>query len=236
MDGQVVLSNNIAIFSDTKENAKSTLGSAEKIGVSEILIGDSIRKRALITFVDLTTQLPAIEWEYTSDRYVVDFHAVPQEQKTILITDDAISEPISFIRQGISVTWINNSSVPISIYSGTTTLDLFTADPDLNLYGDVFHSEVLDVGETYTFSFTDIGTYNWFTYPDILTATTNVSEQRLSSTDNFYILESDGLESVNTSRLIKVDRFGNVLTSIENYLVLPRDVRPMSNGNILIST
>jgi hypothetical protein len=114
---------------------------------------------------------------------------------------------------------------------------LFQQDPDLTLYGGVFTSPVLDPGETFSFEFIDDGEFDWFVYPDILTGKINVTRQRLSSRDLYYILESDGLESPFTSRLIKVDSWGNILWSFgESMIVKPRDVRPLLNGDILLST
>jgi len=235
--GDTVFSNNAARFAESKERAKVILGSAEKIGAYELLIGDSIRQRAIIVYTDLETQTPEIEWQFDSDKYIPDFHIVPQEQRVIDIYNDSVSENNIFVRQGTTVVWRNSSSSPITIYSGTTTYDLFQQDPDLTLYGTVFTSPVLDPGETYSFEFIDDGEFDWFVYPDILTGKINVTRQRLSSRDLYYILESDGLESPFTSRLIKVDSWGNILWSFgENYLVKPRDVRPMISGNVLLST
>ena len=237
MDGNTVFSNNAAVFSDTKDNAKNSLGSAEKLGSSELLIGDSINQRAIITYTNLSTQLPVIEWQYDSDRYVVDFHMEPQGPRMIGIYNDHIGESLSYVRQGTSITWINNSSNPISIYSGTTNYESFNADPELNRYGNYFQSGILNTGDTFTFSFDIGGSFDYFIYPDILTGTINVTEQRLSSRDNFFILESDGKQSPFSSRLIKVDSYGNVIFSFgEGVLVAPRDVRVLSNGNLLIST
>ena len=236
-NGDTVFSNNAAKFADSKSDAKNTLGSAEKIGPSELLIGDSIRQRAIIVYTDLETEVPIIQWQYDSERFIVDFHIVPQEQTVIDINDDSISGDNIFIRQGSSVVWRNSSSSPVTIYSGTTTYDIFQQDPDLTLYGDKFTSPVLAPGETYSFEFINDGEFDWFVYPDILTGKVNVTRQRLSSRDLYYILESDGLESPFTSRLIKVDSWGNVLWSFgEGYLVKPRDIRPMLSGNILLST
>jgi hypothetical protein len=235
--GETVFSNNAARFAESKSRAKVILGSAEKIGASELLIADSMRQRAIIVYTDLRTQVPNIEWQYDSDKYIPDFHIVPQEQRVIDIYDDSISEDNVFVRQGTTIVWRNSSASPITIYSGTTTYDLFQQDPDLTLYGSVFTSPVLDPGETYSYELIDDGEFDWFVYPDILTGKINVTRQRLSSRDLYYILESDGLESPFTSRLIKVDSWGNVLWSFgEGYLVKPRDVRPMLSGNILLST
>jgi hypothetical protein len=236
-EGELLFSNNSAKFAENRTRAKILLGSAEKIGPSELLIGDSLRKRAITVHTDLETTVPEILWQYDSDRFVPDFHIAPQEQIVISILDDSISESSAFIRQGVTIVWENNSASPVTIYSGTTILDLFNQDPDLTLYGDLFTSPVLDPGDTYSYEFVSEGEFDWFVYPDILTGKITVTKQRLSSRDLYYILESDGLESPFTSRLIKVDSWGNALWSFgEGLIVQPRDVRPMINGNVLLST
>jgi len=236
MEANVLMSNNAAKFATTRENALSLLGSVEKLGDSEILIGDSYNKRAIITYTDLDTEIPLIEFQYDSDRYIPDFHIVSQDNVTISIRDDAISESEVFIRQGTLIIWENNSASPVSIYSGSTTASTFALDPDLNLYGDIFQSPVLQPGERFSYKFTSVGGYGWFVYSSILTGTINVTKNRISSRDQFIILESDGLESPFSSRIIRVDCYGNILWSFGNsYLVKPRDARPMLNG-VLIST
>jgi len=40
-------------------------------------------------------------------------------------------------------------------------------NPNLNLYGEVFSSSVLQPGESYTFKFEEEGAYPWFVYPSI---------------------------------------------------------------------
>jgi len=236
-EGKTFFSNNIAKFANDKAQAREVLGSAEKIGSSELLIADSIRKRAVISYTDLETKGTEIEWQYDSDRFIVDFHIVPQDQISVEIYDGSISEQTVFVRQGTTIVWKNSSSSPISIYSGSTSYDLFQLDPDLSIYGEKFISPVLNPGETWSFEFINDGEFDWFTYPDILTGEVNITKQRISSRDQYYILESDGLESPFTSRLIKVDSWGNVIYSFgESLLVKPRDVRSISNGKILIST
>ncbi len=237
MRGEVIFSNNAAIFSDTKENAKKILGSAEKIGESELLIGDSINKRAIIVHTDLSTEIPKIIWEYESDRNVIDFHLNVQEMREISIYDGSVSSGFAYLKQGMNLIWKNESSIPVSIYSGYTTYDLFNLNPNLNLYGDTFKSPVLQPGESYSFKFNNEGEYPWFVYPSIIAGKIKVTEQRLSVQDEYYILESDGLDSPFSSRLIKVDAWGNVVFEWgAGFLVKPRDVRPMLNDKLLIST
>ena len=237
MNGNIFFTNNAAKFANDRDQAKEILGSAEKLGNNELLIGDSLRKRAIITYTDLETQVPVIRWQYDSDRYVVDFHIVPQNDVTLIVNNGNISETSLYTIQGTTVIWKNNSSSPISIYSGKTTFEQFYLDPDLNLYGDIFSSPVLDPGDTYSFTFNESEEYDWFVYPTILTGKINVTEQRISSRDDFVILENDGTNSAFSSRAIKVDSWGNVIWSFgESYLVNPRDARPLVNGNVLVST
>lgn len=237
MEGDVIFSNNAAVFASSLESAKNHLGSAEKMGVSELLIGDSENKRAIIVNTELSTQTPTIIWQYDSDRYVSDFHLDDQEERVVSINDGSISEGVTYIREGMDLTWTNNSSSPISIYSGSTTYTLFNLNPNLNLYGSEFKSPTLQPGESYTFKFNEEGNFPWFVYPSILTGEIKVNKHRLSSQDNYIILESDGLDSPFSSRVIKVDSWGNTLWSFgEGYLVKPRDARPMLNNKVLIST
>jgi hypothetical protein len=238
LSGDTIFSNNAAIFAKTKEDAKILLGSAEKLGESEILIGDSVNKRAIITYTDLVTQKSQIEWEYNSeDKYIPDFHIILQDNVTISVGNDSIDESSVFIRQGTTVIWVNNSASPISVYSGTTSYDEFSLDPDLTLYGDEFQSGVLQPGERYSFKFVSVGETGFFIYPGILTGKITVTRNRISSRDEFLILESDGLESPFSSRVIRVDCYGNVRWEFGNsYLVRPRDCRPLLSSGVIIST
>ena len=237
LSGETIFSNNAAKFATTKDNLKDTLGSAYKIGESEFLIADASDQRAIVTYSNLSTESSMIQWQYDSDRYVTDFQIVPRDAVTINIYDDSVSPQTTFIRQGTTVTWVNNSSSPVSVYSGTTTYDTFQEDPDLTNYGSVFYSPTLASGESYSFRFTSYGDFNWFVYPGIITAQVSVTQYRISSMDQYYVLESDGRESPFSSRLIKIDSWGNVLWAFgESFIVKPRDVRPMLNNKVLIST
>ena len=237
MTGSVLMSNNAAIFAKTKEEAKNLLGSAEKLGESEILIGDSYNKRALVTYTNLTTQMPKTEWLYESDRYVPDFHILIQNDVVVYIENDSVNESNTIIRQNSTVIWQNNSASPVRILSGATTYDQFQLDPELTLYGDDFDSGILQPGERFSFKFVTVGEYHFFSYPSILTGKITVTKNRISSRDQYILLESDALESPFSSRVIKVDDYGNILWSFgENYLVKPRDARPLLNNNVIIST
>jgi hypothetical protein len=185
----------------------------------------------------LNTETPQIIWQYDSDRYVVDFHLNIQDTKTIELFDGSVSDSLIYLRQGMDLIWTNESASPVSVYSGFTSYDIFTANPNLNLYGELFSSGILEPGESYTFKFNDVGSYYWFTYPAIITGQIQVSSQRLSSQDQYLLLESDGLESPFSSRLVRLDNWGNVVWSFgEGYLVNPRDAKPLLNNRVLIST
>jgi hypothetical protein len=237
LEGETIFSNNAAVFASSKEDAKSLLGSGQKLGDSEVLIADPYNKRAIITYTNLETETPNIEWEFNSDRYVSDFHIIIQDDVTVTIRDDSIENADALIRQGTNIIWTNESSSPVSIYSGTTTFDLFQADPDLNLYGDIFQSGVLDPGDRFAYKFTTVGEIDYFVYPGILTGQITVTRNRISQMDRFVILESDGLEPPFSSREIKDDAWGNIDWSFgEGYLVKPRDARPLLNNGVIIST
>jgi len=178
-----------------------------------------------------------VVWQYNSSKYVVGFRLIPRENVTVSVRDDAIDQSEIFIRQGSLVIWENNSASPISVYSGTTTYDQFYLDPDLNLYGNEFQSVVINAGESWSWKFTSVGTFNYFVYPSILIGKITVTKNRISIRDQFFILENDGLESPFSSRVIKVDGYGNILWNFgDGYLVKPRDARPLLNDNVIIST
>lgn len=235
--GNLLMSNNSAVFANDKTTAKDLLGSCEKIGNEEIIIGDSINKRAIIIYMNLETGKQQIEWQMDSDRYIPDAHLVIQDVITISIRDDSISEASVFIRQGTNITWENNSSAPIRIVSGTTSPGQWNLDPDLNLYGDQFESPVLQVGDRWSYKFVSVADFNYFIYPSILTGSISVTGNRISSRDCFLVLENDGLSSPFSSRVLKLDCYGNTLLSFgEGYLVKPRDCRPLLSGGFIIST
>jgi outer membrane protein assembly factor BamB len=106
MNGNGIMSNNLATFAASKEQAKNILGSSEKIGKNELLIADSINKRAIIVNAD-TNQ---IIWEYESDRYIVDFHLNKQDERVVSIYDGSVSSGFTYLKQGMNLIWKNQSS------------------------------------------------------------------------------------------------------------------------------
>lgn len=236
-NGNIIYSNNDAKIAESKEIAMKTLGSCEKLEDNELLVGDPYGKRAIITSTNSLSRTSTVQWEYNSDRYVSDFHLVIQDDIILEINDGSISESELFIREGSTIIWKNNSASPISIYSGTTSYDIFYQNPDLNLYGSEYYSSVLQPGETYSHKFNSIGISNWFVYPTILTGKITITSHRVSDRDQYIILENDGLDSPYTSRVIRVDSYGNIVWKFgEGYLVKPRDARPLLNNRVLIST
>jgi hypothetical protein len=232
MDGNLMASNDRAIFSNTKEEAKNILGSTEKISANEILIADSVNKRAII--VDIATK--KIKWMYNSDRYVIDAHIVLQNTLTVDINSSNVASDDITLNKGQTIIWENKLSTPVTIYSGNIDGIDITTNFDENLYGDLFKSIVLNQGDRWAYEFASTGDFDWFTYPNALTGTITVSNYKMSSANQFILLESDGLESSSTSRAIKIDSWGNVIWSMENFLVKPRDIRSLINNKVLIST
>jgi hypothetical protein len=233
MNGEMIRSNNIPKFANSKDQAKEILGSSYKTRDNKLLIADSINKKAIIVDMDSNQ----IIWEYNSSRYIVDFQLDDNKQKTINIYDWIVSPDKIYSNENKKIVWINNSSIPLTIYSGYINEKIWQEHNDLSDYGSEFKSHVVPVGGKYDFIFSNIGTYYWFTYPTLLNGIIYITKQRLSDQDEYYILESDGLDSPFSSRLIKVDSWGNVLWSFgEGYLVKPRDIRPLLNNNLLIST
>ena len=88
MDGNVVFVSSVADFSNTKESAKDILGSAERINDSEILVADSVNKRAIV----VNTVSDTITWQYDSDRYVIDAHIVSNNSVSHIVDEFVIVE------------------------------------------------------------------------------------------------------------------------------------------------
>lgn len=234
MNGDEINSSTKATFAMTKEEVKNILGSVEKINEKEILVADSKNKRAMI--IDVETQ--AIKWEYISDRYIVDAHLVPYELDPIEISATQFEEKEdSKINLGQYVTWVNATSNPISIYSGDVIESDFDSTFNLNKYGTIFKSNELQPGEKYIYKPESIGDYGWFSYPNINIGKISAYNIKVSPNDFFVLTENDGLESSFTSRVVKVNAYGNIVLTFGNsYLTNPKDARPLNNNKIIIST
>lgn len=238
VDGSVLFSNNAAQFGNDRAVIKKTLGSAYKVANNRVLIGDAMRKRAIITNTDLVSQKTFVAWEYLSNRFVVDAQPVWVGEKHISVGQTMASPHELLVEQGATVIWKNDSMIPVTIYSGTTTPEQFASDPDLELFGDDFISQELLPGEGFSYTFYNLGTFNWFAYPTIVTGTVHVSSSGVSPADQYMLVENDGLESAFGNRVIKIDSWGNVIWSYgEGFLVDPKDVRGVPGGSsIIIST
>jgi plastocyanin len=235
--GEVLFSNNAARFADTKTNAKSYLGSANKFSSSDLGIADPIRNRAIIVRTDLSTGKPKIIWEYLSDRLVSDFQLASNDEKTISVSKTASDPEDIYIKTGDIIIWKNDTSRPITIVSGTTTKALFAEDPDLTLYGDEFISQELQPGEQYSKHFDEGGSFDWFSYPDVVTGSVHVDSAGVSQSDEYLMVEKDIIPSVGGGRVIKVNSWGNITWTFGSGMLYdPKDVRRLSNNSIIIST
>ncbi len=231
MDGTVLAFDNKAVFSTTKDEAKTILGSSEKISENEILIADSINNRVII----IDTVSNQIKWEYVSDRHVLDAHIILSD--TLVISVNRQVQQDVTVNQNQTVIWNNDTSVPTKIYSGNVTMeDLNSPSFDPGPYGSDFESVLLQPTDRWAYKFTNIGEFGWFSYPSKTVGKILVSNVKMSSANQFIIVEGDGLESANTGRVIRVDAWGNILNYFGNgYLVKPVDARPQLNGKVTIS-
>jgi len=198
-----------------------------------LLMADAVNKRAIIT--DVSTN--QVKWEYVSDRYVLDAHFISNDFLTIKVGNTSSNGEKVDLNQYQTIVWENTADDDITIYSGLIDPLTFGTHPDLNLYGNVFKSSSLKPGDRYAFKFNSYDTYNWFSYPNLVTGKIVVSNTMVSSANQFIIVESDGLESPFSSRVVKIDSWGNVICTFgEGYLVHPKDARALLNNKILAST
>lgn len=239
MGGNVIFSNNDAKISPTKEFAREILGSGSKLGTNEVLIADAYNQRAIVSVTNTATRTSSITFEYNSDRYVSDAQIALQDEIVIEVSNTAASPSTVVLEAGQTVTWDNVSNISVYVYSGTLG---YGELPDYsNSNGKIQSGEIL-AGNVYSQTFNSVDSINWTVSPLLVgnvAATGNITilPQRVSSRDNYYLVENDMLESPFSSRIIKVNCYGEVLYSFgAGLLVKPRDVRPMLNGRILIST
>jgi len=237
MEGQVLMSNNAAQFADTRAHAKIYLGSANKASPSDMVIADAIRNRAIVVRTDLSTGKPLIIWEFQSDRLVSDFQIATSGRKTISVGNSSCDTPLIYVRSGETVVWKNNSNIPISIVSGTTTPTLFASDPDLTLYGDEFESDEIAPGAEYARVFDEEGDLGWFSYPNLVTGIVGVSPSGVSQSDEFLIVEKDPIPSIGSGRVSMISSYGIILWTFgSGVLYDPRDVRRLDGNSIIVST
>ena len=234
MNGNLLRSTNAAVFAGTRAMLPNVLGSVKKLSGDNFVMADSSNNRAIISHA--STDGVRLLWQYDSDRYVVDCMPVIQDEIIISIGNGTVSPNLIPVNNGTLITWRNDASVPVTIYSGTTTPTLFALDPDLTKYGNEFQGQI-NPGETYSYRMSGYGNHSWFVYPWIITGNVVVAEQYIGDNSYFYLLESDGLATPYTSRATRIDTWGNVLWSFgEGLLIQPHDIRPINDGRILIST
>jgi len=236
-DGEIVLSSSDAVIARTREEAKASLGSVEKGDSDELLIGDAIGRRAIVVTVDSVNRSTQVVWEYDSDRFVSDFSRVPMDTVGLEVDEQEISQNNFYVRRDSPVTWTNNSAQNIRILSGATTSTQFAADPDLTLFGQEFDSGILAPGESYTFRFINNGVFHYFAWPFIYTGSILATESPVSPQDKFIIVENDPTGSSYTSRIARIDAWGNVEWSFgETFFRSVKDAKPVSSTEVVVTT
>lgn len=236
-NGTVVLSSSDAVIARTRDEAKESLGSVEKGDADELLIGDAIGRRAIVVTVDSVNRSTQVVWEYDSDRFVSDFSRVPMDTVGLEVDEQGISQQNFYVRRDSPVTWTNASAQNIRILSGATTLTQFEADPDLTLFGEEFDSGILAPGESYTFRFINNGVFHYFAWPFIYTGSILVTESPVSPQDKFILVENDPTGSSYSSRIARLDAWGNVEWSFgETFFRAVKDAKPVSATEVVVTT
>lgn len=230
MDGNSIFVSDVVGNSEDKNEAKKILGGVQKIQGNEILVADSKNKRAII----IDTSNGKIKWEYNSDRYVIDARIVLRDNITILLDNNCVDEE-TIVNKSQSVIWRNNTGADVIIYSGDYGDTDISVDFDSNLYGDIFESPTISDGGSWVYTFNDNQEVPWFTYPEYCKGTIISTEDKISLSNQFLILESDGLNSPFSSRVVRIDCWGNVLWEYKD-MIAPRDIRSLLDNKVLIST
>jgi hypothetical protein len=234
--GILSMSNNQAVIAANKSDAKSYLGSASKYGGNEIFIGDPNGKRAIVVEIDPVNRTSTIIWSYDSDKMISDFNRVPDSSAVLSVGDSGLSSSSRYVRRGLNVTWYNNTIETIRIMSGSTSYSQFNLDPDLDLFGAEFDSGDILPGEYYSFSFLNIGTFDYFVYPFIYTGSVSVVETSITPNDLFVLAENDPSGSSYLNRVLKIDAWGNVVWSFGySFVSFVKDAKPTSSGEIVIT-
>jgi plastocyanin len=235
-DGQVSFSFADAEIARSRSDAMSFLGSVCKTSDDVFLVGDSSGRRAIVAKVDRNAVSASVEWEYKSDRRVSDFARYRASYAEVSYGDSGLSSSLLSVSSGTVVTWTNDSSSNIRIISGTTNPTQFAADPDLSLFGDEFDSGVLTPGQSFSYKFSDYGSYGYFVWPQIDTAEVSVSDYPVSPQDKFVVVENDPVSSSYSSRVIVLDSWGNVEWAFGDSLVRRiKDARPSGESEIIIT-
>jgi len=234
--GVLSLSDNSAVITANKDDAKMYLGSVSKYGGDELFIGDANGKKAIVVELDTTNRTSSIIWSYDSDKVISDFNRVPVSSSVVNINDSGISDSLLYVRRNSTVTWYNNTNETIRILSGVTTYTQFYLDPDFDLFGEEFDSEDILPGEYYSFKFINLGTFNYFVYPYIYTAKVSSVETSITPDDHFVLAENDPSGSSYLNRVLKIDAWGNIVWSFgESFVSLIKDAKPTSSGEIVIT-
>jgi len=234
--GSVRVTCNDAVIARNESEAVNYLGSVEKGGEDEFLIGDASGRRAIVSVADTRTRTTSVVWEYESERIVSDFSRVPDNASEISVDENGLSTDSLFIRRDTPITFINDASENIRILSGSTSYEQFQADPDLSLFGSDFDSGTLEPGESYTVRMINYGTYYFFVWPSITTGTVFVTENPVSPQDKFVVVENDPISSSYSSRVVRMDAWGNVEWSFGETLVrMIKDARPVSDTEVVVT-
>jgi hypothetical protein len=234
--GSLVISDNTAIIASGKEYAKTYLGGARKYGGNELFIADPYGRRAIIVEKNLSTGLSSVVWQYDSDRIVSDFNRVPKNDGVVTISENSIDTSNFYVRRDSVVTWYNNTSETIRVLSGSTGYEQFYADPDFDLFGRDFDSGDILPGQYYSFSFLNIGVYDYFVYPYIYTAKISCMETSVVPDDEFVLVENDPSNGSYLNRIIRIDSLGNVIWEFgQSYVSFIKDAKPVSESEIVIT-
>lgn len=236
MGGNVLFTNNAAKFAEGREDAKSSLGSAVKVGASSLAIADACNRRAIVVATDLATMESRVEWEYDSDRIVSDMQPCESPDREVVVGESSCSPEDVYVGAGATVVWRNSSSVPIRVLSGATTPEAFAADPDLSLYGDEFSSDEVPPGGEVAIPFPNQGDFAWFAHPNVVSGVVHVGAAAVAEDSRYVVLEKEESGSFVGSRVAMLDSWGNVLWTFGHGLLSdPTDVRPLADGAMMVS-
>lgn len=229
MLGERVRGYSTTAFGESKAEAIRYGSQALKLSEYEILVANT--KNKFVSLYDFKNRVE--KWRYSSTHYIVSANRALSMDKDIYVRDDAPSSSEVFTRQNSTITWKNSSASPISIISGVADKDNF--DKTLSIYGKTFNSGKLNPGETFSYAFTEVRDYPWFVYPCFFGGNIHVTRDYTTTFDEFVIMESDDLISPFTTRIVKLDSWGNVLWSFgEAYMTKNKVLQVLRDNKILI--
>lgn len=236
MDGEILSSYAGFAFAQNKTDASNLGGKVRKFDKA-LFVSDPVNKRAAI-FDTITKK---VIWEYCSDRPIIDF--VPSKPSTpvnvsisTVSGSTAISPADVNVRLGQELIWKNSTSSEIGIYSGnvdpTDKIDLI----DLKQHQSPFYIPSIGAGEKYGKVFYEVGKLQYFLYPSLTNGTIYVHQGWTDLSSSFYILETDGKDSLFGSRLVQVDVYGNTLWTFgDGYMLSPKEVQALLEDKALLS-